>query len=706
MESPTNTKSLAEVPFGTPSSHALEKQGIVVTPGVTPGGVACESDDSTAIARNNGIEPHENDVLCGRGGSINSHPGNERFRELVERRKRVYLTARFKREKRLIANSIVSEIRALNPSGRFLTRDSKTGFWCDIGDEKARDKTSQALRENAPSIRAEIEVEINHQRAEIKRAEEEEEAAQVVQHYGPPPPQYYPQPWGYYPAYPSYGHYPPPAGHEPHRGYTHPCPSDHHSPSPHYQRSFSYDDSSNASGTPDKRPSTASVTSRRGGSQGHYNGRSPRNARESDVSHHSHNPLSRSNSHHSDGHNSKSAFSEIPKFVTSVPSSIAAWTKTSFSFGGNTSGSSDANDRPVRPHAKPLAYVHQHHNVHPDCRDGPRRSVTFEEHRRRAARQKAHPYARPISDRFGNYAFPTNESRLRPEHQGSATHTPIRHSNSNTNSITPDTDAKMNAIEPHGSTNAFHPAGEHPSLLSQFAANFLGSWDGMGVCANSTDGHHDGMILPHRGSADTFQPQVTEVRREEAYGATEESQEVELLEMMDCDDDDRIMDIDDEERTPPPAPQRHIQIDWPSKMLGCQSQWLPDTFDPPSIFTHRNEEVNSLVHSASLEMEHSAIGMEGFSTNGSLGGGSLCRVFTQDQIDAYAAYAERPLSPVGSFNHHALDPIPSWERSFRSGSSVGTDDASISSRISEKGPFYPISPRLHQGSDSERPWRV
>jgi hypothetical protein len=703
MESPKNTKPLAEVPFGTPSSHALDKQGIVVT----PGGVACESDETTAIARNNGIEPHENDVLCGRGGSINSHPGNERFRDLVERRKRVYLTARFKREKRLIANSIVSEIRALNPSGRFLTRDSKTGFWCDIGDEKARDKTSQALRENAPSIRAEIEVEINHQRAEMKRAEEEE-AAQVVQHYGPPPPQYYPQPWGYYPAYPSYGHYPPPAGHEPHRGYTHPPPLDHHAPSPHYQRSFSYEDSSHASGTPGRRSPTASVTSRRGGSQGHYNGRSPRNGREGDESQHSYNPPSRSNSHHSDDNNSKSAFSEIPKFVTSVPSSIAAWTKTSFSFGGNNSGSSDANDRPGRPHAKPLAYVHQQPDVHPpDCRDGPKRSVTFEEHRRRAARQKSHPYARPLSDRYGSYTYPTNVSRPRPEQQGSATHTPIRHSNSNTNSITPDTDGKMNAIEPHGSTHAFHSVDEHPSMLSQFANNFLGSWDGMGVCANSTDGHHDGMILAHKGSVDTFQPQVTEVRRDEAYGATEESQEVELLEMMDCDDDDRIMDIDEEERMPPPAPQRRIEIDWPSKMLGCQSQWLPDTFDPPSFFTPRNEEVNSLAQSASLEMEHSAVGMEGFSTNGSLGGGSLCRVFTQDQIDAYA---ERPISPVGSFNHHALGPIPSWERSFRSASSTGSDDASISSRTSEKGTLYPItdalSPRQHQGADPSRPWRV
>ena len=75
-------------------------------------------------------EPHDHDVLCGRGGSINSWKGNERFRTLVEKRKRVYLTARFKREKRLIASSIVEEIQALSPPGRFLTRNAKKGTWC------------------------------------------------------------------------------------------------------------------------------------------------------------------------------------------------------------------------------------------------------------------------------------------------------------------------------------------------------------------------------------------------------------------------------------------------------------------------------------------------------------------------------------------------------------------------------------------------
>ena len=163
----------------TPMSKS-ESTMAIVTPG--SGSKDDESPILTFVK-----EPHDNDVLCGRGGSINSQTGNERFRQLVEKRKRVYLTARFKREKRLIANSILSEIRSIEPAGRFLSRDPVTGSWYDIGDEKARDKTSQALRENAPSIRAEIEVEINHQRAEMQRVEEEE-ASMAVTPPGPPHP--------------------------------------------------------------------------------------------------------------------------------------------------------------------------------------------------------------------------------------------------------------------------------------------------------------------------------------------------------------------------------------------------------------------------------------------------------------------------------------------------------------------------------------
>lgn len=79
------------------------------------------------------------------------------FRTLVEEKRRVYVSAHFKREKRFIAETIVVAIKNLDPPGRFLSRDSKTGVWFPINDDRAREKASQALRENSKTIKAELQ---------------------------------------------------------------------------------------------------------------------------------------------------------------------------------------------------------------------------------------------------------------------------------------------------------------------------------------------------------------------------------------------------------------------------------------------------------------------------------------------------------------------------------------------------------------------
>lgn len=53
----------------------------------------------------------------------------------------------------LLSRSIVNAVRSQNPPGRFLQKDSKTNKWFDVGDQRAQEKTSQALREGAPDIR-------------------------------------------------------------------------------------------------------------------------------------------------------------------------------------------------------------------------------------------------------------------------------------------------------------------------------------------------------------------------------------------------------------------------------------------------------------------------------------------------------------------------------------------------------------------------
>ena len=126
--------------------------------------------------------PTDSDVLCGRGGAVNVHPGNARYRQLVAERKRAYLAARSKREKRLLSESVVEEIRNQSPPGRFLGRRTRDGAdWYDIGAVRAREKTSQALRENLPKLRREIEAEKEAAAAKKKEEEEEEQQERLWQ---------------------------------------------------------------------------------------------------------------------------------------------------------------------------------------------------------------------------------------------------------------------------------------------------------------------------------------------------------------------------------------------------------------------------------------------------------------------------------------------------------------------------------------------
>ena len=103
-------------------------------------------------------EPHDHDVLYGRGGGTNHHPGNKRYRKMVEDKKLDYVNSK-RLDKPLVALEIIKAWREQQPPGRFLKLDEKTGMWFDVGDKKAREKTSQALREKAPQIRKQQEEE-------------------------------------------------------------------------------------------------------------------------------------------------------------------------------------------------------------------------------------------------------------------------------------------------------------------------------------------------------------------------------------------------------------------------------------------------------------------------------------------------------------------------------------------------------------------
>jgi len=109
------------------------------------------------------MTPNARDVLCGRGGGTRRHPGNKNYRSLINSSKPIYLIST-KEEKTSISRSIVAAIR--DQQGQFLeqrrpprvgggTKDeqNKITEWYDIGDAKATEKTSQALREGQPKLR-------------------------------------------------------------------------------------------------------------------------------------------------------------------------------------------------------------------------------------------------------------------------------------------------------------------------------------------------------------------------------------------------------------------------------------------------------------------------------------------------------------------------------------------------------------------------
>lgn len=585
--------------------------------------------------------PHDNDVLCGRGGSINSHPGNERFRELVEKRKRVYLTARFKREKRLIASSIVTEIRGLEPSGRFLSKDAKTGKWKDIGDEKARDKTSQALRENAPKVRAEIETEINKQRAEMQQNEVMEDVTIAETTAIPPSPYYHAWAGGHYRPIYGYGlppdapppHYPPPGPYQPydvHYGYGAPPPEQQPTPSPH---GSNHSQHSHCMQTDEPNHDQQTKPPQNQSQHSHHNREAEQQPK----------------------HEGIRTFDTIPSFVSSVPSSIAAWTKNSFSFGAQSMDAGDHQQHVEKTESKPIAYVHRPES---DRQRPPR--VTFRDDYH-GAHERTRQYNRPR--RQGSSQFRNGYSSHRP--RGPRRTTARSHP-------TPRPAIRQYVQETHTDED------DNNSLLSQVASHILGSWETPITCAN---GSGDDLALANAPYQD-------------------EGQEVELVEMMSFEDPiiEEEDDIREEEssQTMQPSQDRRVEIDWPSRIGSCGT-WLPEA---SSFFSVQD---NPLSPTASMDMDQSAA----YSCGGSIGGASLCHVFANDQQMISGGghqMDQRSLNQNPSWSQHSqhslgqlpsweagtnftpqMDPktlnqIPSWERSFRSKSPCNSTICSDMSR--------------------------
>ena len=185
-----SSKASALLTGGPPRPIALRKtsrSASIITPTSTTllNASVVQKDDGT------GEESHlrplsDADVLCGRGGLVNGFVGNITFRDMVAEHRDEYRDAK-KKAKALIAQGIVDKIKSRG--GLFLHRvdidddggkgtgshknggrssstgdggddspskskggtgmDAQGSKWADISEAKAREKTSQALREGA-----------------------------------------------------------------------------------------------------------------------------------------------------------------------------------------------------------------------------------------------------------------------------------------------------------------------------------------------------------------------------------------------------------------------------------------------------------------------------------------------------------------------------------------------------------------------------
>jgi hypothetical protein len=88
----------------------------------------------------------DHDVLFGRGGRSNHHPGNKIYRDFVID-KQPYYRSCDKNEKTKVAQSIVDSINK-EYNGRFLELEKGTERWYVVPNIVARRKVGQALREN------------------------------------------------------------------------------------------------------------------------------------------------------------------------------------------------------------------------------------------------------------------------------------------------------------------------------------------------------------------------------------------------------------------------------------------------------------------------------------------------------------------------------------------------------------------------------
>lgn len=92
-------------------------------------------------------DPTQNDITMGQGGTDYQHVGNVQLRKLALVTCDIYEHAP-NNKKQIVASTLVSRLRGLDPPGRFLKRDDHDfHLWHEVEEEKAVKKVQQVYRE-------------------------------------------------------------------------------------------------------------------------------------------------------------------------------------------------------------------------------------------------------------------------------------------------------------------------------------------------------------------------------------------------------------------------------------------------------------------------------------------------------------------------------------------------------------------------------
>ena len=136
-----------------PRRVSLTYDDICDVPGRQP---MSERSESISSVRSSSVSipPHgkiyvdnirESDVLCGRGGRSNHHPGNKRYRRVISEMRYMYRNTAAKSNKTDLSRAIVDHV--CQYGGRFIKKEESSGRYYVLTRGEARKKTSQALRE-------------------------------------------------------------------------------------------------------------------------------------------------------------------------------------------------------------------------------------------------------------------------------------------------------------------------------------------------------------------------------------------------------------------------------------------------------------------------------------------------------------------------------------------------------------------------------